>query len=958
MTSVARYRFAGVELDVGRRQLRRGDKHVSLQNKPLAILLYLIEQRQRAVGKDEIFRQVWPDEFVTDSSLAVCITKIRKALGESAAAQSTIQTVHGFGYRFVAAVEEASPGPGSTSDVGAGSYIVGREAELASLHAAWRRAARGERIVALLCGDAGIGKTSLVQTFVERLADEAAEAWILRGDCLDLRAGTEPLLPLIDALTQACHGSDAAYAIETLRDRAAPWLLQLPGILKPEERRQLRDEARDVLPGRLLRMLGDAVTALAAHRPLILVIEDLHWADPTTLDGLTRIARERSPAPLLLLGTLRPEFSTAERRPLFDFVDGMTRQPTTVEIALDGLSRDAVVSFVERSSPRLQATPELCQRLFERTGGHPLFLRTAADHLENGGDLDTVPPDLHRTIDLDIATRSRAEQHLIEAAAVVGQEVVAALVAAAVEVPLADVEDSLLAITRQTRWIEALETETWPDGSVSRRFRFRHAYHVDVALGRASPSRQRQWHGRIAERLCSAFADAATGPIVMRMARHYAAAGDIEAALSCCDRTLAEAHESYSHERIVATAEMALGLVAQLAPSAARDRRELALRLVLTPALIAARGYVFPALQATCERVLDLAVQLGEPWPQFFCLVTLSAIHQTQGAGPAARACAENLVALAEATLPPQVQTLARGRLGQILASDGELERARTYLESAHEAADDDGIVQLLGSAVWVDPGVIMLGYLGNVLLVQGFVERGIATVRSAIARAERRDHRFSLATAHLLAVCTHALTRDAAATYASCTAFVELSTREGFMDVREHGMLATLADLSNPSAEHTGAEAAFAAMLDDHERRGILHAMPLLRCIEAEAHLARGDLARAASALDAAERRVGAGGERVFLPEVYRLAGDVVAASATNPAAAEGRYLQAIEVAHAQGARWFELRATVAWARLLHRLGRGAEARARLASLYAWFVEGHTSRDLRAAAQLLADLG
>ncbi len=956
MTSAARYRFAGVELDVGRRQLRRGDELVSLQNKPLALLVHLIEHRQRAVSKDEIFRQVWPDEFVTDSSLAVCITKIRKALGESAGAQSTIQTVHGFGYRFVAEVEELSLGAASTNDGAPGSHVVGREAELASLHATWQRAVAGERVVALVCGDAGIGKTSLVQTFAARLAETTEDAWILHGDCLDLRAGTEPFLPLIDALTQACRGPYAADAIEVLREHASPWLLQLPGVLKPEQRRLLRDEVRDVLPGRLLRMLGDAVTALAAQRPLLLVIEDLHWADPTTLDVLTRIARERGPAPILILGTLRPEFSTSERRPLYDFVDGMARRPTTVEISLDGLSREAVVSFVERSSPRLQATPELCHRLFERTGGHPLFLRTAADHLENGGDLDTVPPDLHRTIDLDIATRPLAEQHLIEAAAVVGQEVVAALVAAAVEAPLADVEDALLAITRQTRWIEALETEAWPDGSISRRFRFRHAYHVEVALGRASPSRQRQWHGRIAERLRHAFGDAATGPIVMRMARHYAAAGDIEAALSCCHRALAEAHESYSHERIVATAQTALGLLAQLPPSAARDRRELALRLALTPALIAARGYVFPPLQETCERVLDITANLGEPWPQFFSLVTLSAIHQTRGAGPAARACAENLVALAEATLPPLAQTLARGRLGQILASDGELERARAHLEAAVAVADDDGIMRLLGSAVWVDPGVVMLGYLGNVVLVQGFVDSGVALVREAVARAERIDRRVSLATAHLLSVCTHALLRDAAATYASCTAFVEMSMREGLMDVREQGLLATLAQLTHPSTQVGAAAAAFNAMLDDHERRGILHAMPLLRCIEAEAHLQRGDREHATTALDAAEQRIAAGGERVFLPEVQRLRGDVAATSGNHPDAAEVHYLQAIESARSLGARWFELRATVAWARLLQRLGRAPEARANLASLHAWFVEGHDSPDLRAAAQLLAE--
>jgi len=963
------YVFAGAEVDTARRLVLRDGAPVVLQKKPFDILTYLIEHRDRAVAKDELLESIWPGEFVSESSLAVCIAKIRKALGEGSAAARSITTLHGFGYRFVGEIEVASTRTAGSVAVAAANatgarihtapepVILGRKPETTKLHAAWQQARLGERRTVLVRGEGGIGKTTLIESFLAEVVADGADVWILRGDCLDLRGRCEPYLPWLDAWGQACRGADRDVVVDVLRRCAPTWLLQLYGVVSPEERAQLQVEARKTMPEQLLRMIGNATNELAALRPTIVVIEDLHWADPSSLDVLARTARDRQPAALLVLGTYRPDTSAASQRPLANLLLDLERNPVAAEIVLGRFDEETVRELVMRITGAAEPAPRLSAELFSRTLGHPLFLHAALRHLADGGRLDTVPPTLRRMIEVEVDALDGSARRLVEAGGAVGAEFAAALVAAALEAPLADIEESLLDVARGGKVIETAGEAIWPDGTVSRNFRFIHPYYAEVVGDRAARTRQREWHQRIASRLQAAHDKMLPGSIALRIAQHFELAGDLAATVVAYEDVVRVAQEEWSHEHIVAAATAAIALLADLPADTERDQRELALRMALGSALLVTRGYVTPELQQNSERSMVLARSLGAVGPQFLTLVTLSAIHQTRGETAAARARAEELVSLAEQGMPAPFDKLALGRLGQIVASDGEFERAREYLEMALDAVGSDDDAGGLSATMWIDPCVALSGYLANVLLILGYPRRAQHALDVAIDRARRIHHPLSEASAHLLATCTHALARNDDAIFESGTRFTEIGVAEGLMGVVDDGLLASAARMMR----HRDPDSIdrFSARVREHERRGVLFAMPLLHCMRAEALAHAGRIEEGLAAVDAAAARVANGGERAFAADIHRLRAVLLAQQPSENTLneAESELRTALEIARSQKARWFELRATVAWARLQQQRGRGQEARAMLDDICRWFDDGSTLPDLGEAIALQREL-
>lgn len=948
------YSFADVELDLRRRSLTRAGKPLVLQKKPLDLLIFLLENRDRAVSKDEILTSIWANEVVSESSLAVCVNKVRKAIGTKTGAAEVIETLHGFGYRFVATVEARDPAATETHAISpAAAALPGRDDELVQLASAWRHARSGTRRTVLVSGEAGIGKTALVHSFLDGIAAGSVDARVLRGDCFDSGGANEPFLPLLDAWSGACRGPDASTAIEILRRIAPGWLLQLPGLTSRQERIALQEEARATTPERTLRLLGEALSELARIRPVILVIEDLHWADSATLEALTRIARDRTPAPLLLVATLRADFANPSHRSLAEFVVQLGRNETVREVHLDCLAAEAIPAFVATTPNAPQPDSALCAELYTRTRGHPLFLRGAVRHLANKGRLNEVPPDLRRMIEIEIDTRTPEQQRLLEAAGTAGGEVAAALVAAAVQQPLADVEEALLRIVRERGYIlEASSTIEWPDGTASRGFRFTHPYYGEVARDRVAKARQREWHERIAERLNAAYATILPGNIALRIARHFERAHARDRALTAYEAALRVAQEECSYERIEAAAKAALDLLAALPDSVARDERELSLRLALGPALIAKHGYV-SAARENCERGIEVAQRTAMALPQFVGLVALSAIQQVAGDYPAARRRAEEMIELGESELPAPLLQLARGRLGQLLFFQGYIEDARRLLDAAIHDADHLN-PSSIGASLWLDPIVSLRAHAASTYALLGQVTRGRQLLASALRRARSLDHPFSLVTAGLFAFAFHLIVRDPQAAHEHAIETYEVAAREGFLAAVDHGVVLPMITRAlvetTPDLSHS-----IEAQLKQHERHGVLFASPIARWALSDMLRRSGRHAAALEQLDTAQQRIEAGGESFFLAEIHRQRAVTLAAS--DPEQAVASFERAIATAREQGARLFELRAAVDLA-MLERKGEQADAaRTRLDEMLGAFGAGETSPDIDEARNLASEL-
>src|SRR5215475_12231483 len=301
--------FGPYRLDLLQSCLWREAQPIALRPQALAVLRYMVLHADRLVTKAELFQHVWDGRQVTDTVLRGCIHAIRMALAEMADTPQYLETVGRQGYRFrlgraAPRLRQADPRP-----------IVGRQGEVEWLRERWGWAMEGRRQFAVLSGEVGIGKTTVVDLFVASLATQR-EVRVGRGQCVETYGEGEPYLPMLEALGQLGQSSHREALLTVLQRYAPTWLVHLPALLGDDERERLHRQLQGATPTRMLRELAEALEALTTTVPLVLVLEDLHWSDVSTVNLLTYLAQRREAARFLLLGTYRTTDVVAWEHPL------------------------------------------------------------------------------------------------------------------------------------------------------------------------------------------------------------------------------------------------------------------------------------------------------------------------------------------------------------------------------------------------------------------------------------------------------------------------------------------------------------------------------------------------------------------------------------------------------------------------------------------------------------------
>lgn len=295
--------FQPFRLDDTNQCLWRGETRVSLMPKPFAVLQYLVDHAGRLVTQDELLTAIWPDTFVQPEVLRRYILEIRRVLGDRATKPRFIETLPKRGYQFIADV--TSDGPAKLADASAPpTRLVGRASVLADLDRHLGHALRGRQQIVFVVGEPGIGKTSLVDAF--QRAAGAAGVSVARGQSVEGFGGKEAYYPIFEALGQLARGTSRTLVLNTLAACAPTWLIQFPSLVRPDQQAALQRETLGATRERMVRELCEALEVLTKTMALVLVLEDLHWVDHSTLDLLSAIARRREPAKLLVVGTFRP----------------------------------------------------------------------------------------------------------------------------------------------------------------------------------------------------------------------------------------------------------------------------------------------------------------------------------------------------------------------------------------------------------------------------------------------------------------------------------------------------------------------------------------------------------------------------------------------------------------------------------------------------------------------------
>jgi len=353
--------------------LLRDDREIKLQRKALAVLWTLASQPNEPVTRADLMDAVWPGAIVVDDVLTYQIRALRQAIEDDPRNPRYILTAHRIGFRLTV--------PGAAELPEAAQTLIGRDSEQRALRVSFDRACGGQRQFVFVCGDAGLGKTALIDDFLLRLRSDAPEARILRGHCLELTGESEAYLPILDALEQGVRGSGGEEWLELLRHNAPSWLRQLPKLLPSEELEQLRRISAGTPPEQQRRELSQALEVAAAEQPLVLVLEDLHWCDASTVALLSLLAQREPPSRLMVIASCRPVETIISQHPARALQLGLTSRGRAQSLFLNPLRPDEGRQLIAQRLP--DVSDEQSNELLRRSGGHPLFLVHLTDYLRS-----------------------------------------------------------------------------------------------------------------------------------------------------------------------------------------------------------------------------------------------------------------------------------------------------------------------------------------------------------------------------------------------------------------------------------------------------------------------------------------------------------------------------------------------------------------------------------------------
>jgi class 3 adenylate cyclase/tetratricopeptide (TPR) repeat protein len=829
----------------------------------------------------------------------------------------------------------------SRLDVAAGhlTRFVGREVELATLVERRERAADGDGQNVLIVGEAGVGKSRLAYQLRERLAT-IPHTWLECG-ASPYTEGTpfHPVIALVAqglAFTAADTTAEKVGKIERgLRDLASPENVALladflglppptPLTLNPDVQRR-----------KTMELLAQWNLAISAIQPLVLLVEDLHWCDASSLELLGRIIAQGATARVLFVATARPEFTAPWPA---------RSNSTTLQLArlTKRQAREMVTTLLGETVPA-----ETLEALVARADGVPLYLEELTKAVAEPGaarGADAIPTTLAGSLMARLDRLSTAKE-VAQRAAVLGREFGYPLLAA-----VAGMEDAAL---RQglARLVDAeivFQRGEPPEAT----YTFKHALVQEAAYESLLKRTRQQLHGRVVDVLRERFPERVESEPEL-VARHAEAAGRSDDAITYYGRAGERAQARSAHEEAIGQLRKAIVLLETRPAGAERDERELSLQLALGASVQATRGYSHHETEAAYERAAGLAAAVGDAASLGMTRTHLAALYYTRGEVERGRALAAEVLALAEARGDREQALLAHTHVAVPEYYQGKFASSLAHGERAialYDPVQHHGLVAMAG-----DQGISALTFAAQNVWFLGQPDAALARAREAVALARRLDDQFSLAFALFFETVAHWCRRDVAAQRERAAEVVTLSERQGFP-----------LWLGVGRAWHAAARVVagdFAALPE------IMHGMALAAETEnqsgapgifsllAEAQQAAGQLAEAQGTVATALAVAAQTGQNFFDADLHRLDGDLLRAMRGPTDEAAARYHSALAIAREQGARSFGLRAATSLARLLRDQGKRAEARDLLAPVYGWFTEGFDTRDLQDAKALLEEL-
>jgi class 3 adenylate cyclase/predicted ATPase len=839
--------------------------------------------------------------------------------------------------------------------------LVGRESEVALLVERWERAKSGQGHVVLLSAEGGIGKSRLVQVLKDHVANEPHVRWECRSVPYYQNTALFPLTDLFQRLLkfQAEDTSDervrkleqALSQYKFPLEETVPLFASVLSLSLSEERYAPLNLSPQRQRQKTLETIVAILLELAEHQPVLLIIEDLHWADPTTLELLHLLLDQTPTASVFVLLTSRPHFHPAWHHRSY-----------LTEITVNRLSHAQVEQLVTGMTDGKTLPHEMLAQIVEKTDGVPLFveeltkailesgqLQARDGHYELTGSFSTfaIPATLQDSLmaRLDRLVTAKA---VAQYAAVIGRGFAYDLLHAVSRLDEATLQRELGRLVEA----EIVYQRGMPPQST---YVFKHALIQDAAYESLLKSTRQQYHCQIAHVLEAQFPETTvTQPELV--AHHYTEAGLTGQAVGYWYKAGQRASERSAHVEAIAHLGQGVTLLQTLPETRERVQQEVDMLIALGASLIATKGYAAPEVQHTYTRAQQLCQHLENPHQLFPVLRGLWIYYLGHVELQTAHALGEQLLTLAQHVQDAAMLVAAHRALGTTLFLRGAVASALPHFAEGmtlYDPKQHRASVFQHGE----DSGVLCHTYAAWALWYLGSPDQALARSQHAVALAQQSVHSYSLGQALNAAAIVHQFRREVRATQERADAVVLLAQEQGFAFYMAFGAMLRGWTLAHQGQAQAGIEQ-LTQGLTAWRGIGAEILRPYFLALLADIHGTLGEPEVGLTVLTEALTLMDITGERVWEPELYRLNGALLLQqNPDNQAEAETCFHHALVNARNQQAKSFELRTATSLARLWQQQGKRQEAQDLLAPVYGWFTEGFDTADLQDAKMLLDEL-
>jgi class 3 adenylate cyclase/predicted ATPase len=838
------------------------------------------------------------------------------------------------------------------------SSLIGRDEEMELLRRRWRQAQAGEGQVVLLVGEPGIGKSHLVHSFREQVA--GTPQILLRYYCSPYHQNSA-LFPVINQLERAArlaHNDPQSVKLDKLVALLGPSSQNVSEVaplfavlLSPstDPRHGPPTVTAKRHKDRTLEALETQLTGLATRQPLVVIFEDLHWSDPTTLELLERLVDRAQTLPALFLITYRPEISL----PWSD-------SPHVTTLILNRLGRSECRALVGGLTGGKPLPAAVLGQIVSHSDGIPLFAEELtkmvleAGFLQDRGDhyaLDGQLPPLAVPTTLKDSLMARLDRlgpvkEVAQIGAVIGRQFVYRLLAALSPLNEAALHDALGQLTAAEL---IYRRGTPPDAS----YTFKHALVQDAAYQSLLRSNRENIHQRIAKKL-EQDSDLQPGVTPELLAHHYSEGGAPLEAIRHWRRAAEQALTQSAPVEAINHVRHALESLKRLPDSPERMQLELQLATELGAALRAIRGYAAPEVEDIYRKARELCAHMENAPEQFKVEWALMQLFLVRGDLVRTSELSRSLLSHAERSKDQGLLLDAHLANGMALFHLGDFAVARDHLQKGVAVSQPHADKPHLFTH-GQDPGVFCLSYLAWTLWFLGYPDQAKQRVEEAVATAVRKAHTFSHVSALCFAARVYQCRRDYAQVKRIAQEMIELARDRGFAYYEAQGVIQHGWALAVMDGEESGIKQMHEGLSALKKTGTVLGLRGFLLQL-AEGYHRLGTDKQAVSALDEAEHQEREMGTHCWDAEIARLRGELLAAgSSAEQGEAATAFDAGLNIARRQGARSLELRTAVSYARLLGQQGRHEEVKRLLTDRLKGFVEGRETVDLREAHALLS---